>query len=83
VYFYNFPIISILQNVLIYVNANLINVISCQFELFWYFPVLFGNMVSQSFASLVTTVEAAEFAIGLTISFLLFGSKVLLPLVHP
>jgi NADH:ubiquinone oxidoreductase subunit K len=50
-----------------YVNVNLTNVISCQFELFLVFSVLLDDMVSQSFASLVPTVTAAESAIRLAI----------------
>jgi NADH:ubiquinone oxidoreductase subunit K len=55
-----------------YVNANLINVISCQFELFFVFTVLLDDMVSQSFASLVPTMAAAESAIGLAIFVITF-----------
>jgi NADH:ubiquinone oxidoreductase subunit K len=58
VYFYNFPIISILQNVFI-----------MSMPIYWYFSVLFAKKVSQSFSSLVAMVAAAESAIGLTISF--------------
>jgi hypothetical protein len=50
--------------------------------IYWYFSVLFAKKVSQSFASLVVTVAAVESAIGLTISLLLFGSEVLLLLIH-